>query len=160
MPADTMDDLTALNRSIAEHWLGRLDADQEAYLGHAAVCIGELLYDAAGLAEALQAARQGREQALRVPALNRRYLNFARLAARDAAAGNAQMLLSLGITLEQAQWLGQLCDEDIALLALMLKEPLVRFASVAFCRGAALQSVAATHHAAALLATRASSAPR
>jgi tRNA U34 5-methylaminomethyl-2-thiouridine-forming methyltransferase MnmC len=151
-----MDDLTELNRCIAKHWLGHLDAGQEAYLGHTSVCLGQLLYDAADLAESLGRARQSGATALQVPALNRRYLEFARLATREVTASNPQMLVTLGITLEQAQWFGQLSDEDIALLALQFKEPIVRFASQAFCRGAALQAAAARHHAAALLSTRAS----
>ena len=151
-----MDDLTELNRCIAEHWLGHLDAAQEEYLGYTSVCLGQFSYSSDYLAQALRAARIARENALRVLELNRRYLTFARLAARDVAAGNPDMLIQLGITLELAEWLGKLSDEDIGMLALTLKEPIVRFiSSQAFCRGAAMQSAAAKHHATALIVTSA-----
>ncbi len=147
-----MDDLTELNRCIAKHWLGHLDASQEEYLGYTSVCLGQFSYSTAYLAEALRDARIARENALRVLELNRRYLKFARLAARDVVAGNPEMLIRLGITLELADWLGKLSDEDIGMLALTLQEPIVRFiASQAFCRGAAMQSAVAKHHATAMI---------
>jgi hypothetical protein len=151
-----MNDLLQLNRSIAEHWLGKLDARQEDYLSYTPVCLGQLSYSATHLAEALQAARHDHENSLRVLALNRQYLNFARLAAADVAAGNPEMLIRLDISLELVEWLGTLSDEDIGILALNLRSPIVRFASKAFCKGAAMQSAAAIHHATALIATRAS----
>lgn len=151
-----MDDLLQLNRSIAEHWLGKLDASQEDYLSYTPVCLGQLSYSATHLAEALRAARQKHENSLRILALNRQYLNFVRLAAADVAAGNPEMLVRLDITLELVEWLGTISDEDIALLALNLRNPIIRFATKAFCKGAAMQSAAAKHHATALIATRAS----
>lgn len=151
-----MDDLLQLNRSIAEHWLGKLDASQEDYLSYTPVCLGQLSFSVTHLAEALRAARHDHKNSYRVLALNRQYLNFARLAAADVAAGNPEMLIRLDITLELLEWLGTLSDEDIAILALNLRDPIVHFASKAFCKGAALQSAAAIHHATALIATRAS----
>ncbi len=44
-----MDDLVQLNRSIAKHWLGSLNADQEEYLRFVSVCLGQLIPGAAEL---------------------------------------------------------------------------------------------------------------
>ena len=41
-----MDELFELNRSIAEHWLGKLDREQEDYLSLKPVCVGELPHSA------------------------------------------------------------------------------------------------------------------
>ena len=151
-----MDDFTALNRCIAEHWLGPLNADQQAYIEYATACLGQIAYDANDLAITLQSARQARDNALHVMELNRRFLTIARLAAMDVSAGNPEMLIRLGITMELVEWLGKLSDEDIALLALTLRGPIVRFSTTAFSRGAGMQSLAGQHHATALIMTRTS----
>ena len=89
-----MDDFTALNRCIAEHWLGPLNADQQAYLEYATACLGQIAYDANDLAITLQSARQARDNALHVMELNRRFLTIARLAAMDALSSSASILTS------------------------------------------------------------------
>ncbi len=149
-----MDDLIQLNRRIAQHWLGSLDPNQEAYLSYVSVCLGQLTHSAAELNEVLACFKQEQDDLLRVAKLNRRYLNFARLAAKDAIAGKPEMLLKLGITLEQAEVLAKLTDGELARLAFSWKGPIVRFASQAFSRGAALRVRAAKHHATAFVATR------
>jgi hypothetical protein len=150
-----MDDLFQLNRSIAEFWLGGLDPDQEAYLSHAPVCVGDLACGASELAQALAASKKARADRVRILELNRQYLQFARLAAKDAAAGKIDSLIKLGLNLDQASVLSQLTNEDVVLLALLWQEPIVHFASRSLLQGAALHTGAASLHARAMLATRA-----
>jgi hypothetical protein len=150
-----MDELFELNRSIAEHWLGKLDTDQENYLSLKPVCVGVLPHSAHELAHMLAASKKAHAQSLRVLALNRRYLNFARLAAKDAAAGKLEMLIKFGISLDQAQFLGSLSSEEVALLALAWQGPIVQFAMQSFVEGAAMPLSVAKHHAAASIATAA-----
>lgn len=147
-----MDDLIKLNRRIAEHWLGRLDANQEAYLSHTPVCLGRLTPSAAELAQVLSCSMQKLHDPLSVAKLNCMYLHFARLAAKDVAAGKPEMLIKLGIGLEQAEILASLTNEQIARLGFDWDGPILRFPSKAFKRGVALHVRAAQHHAAALVA--------
>jgi hypothetical protein len=149
-----MDDLVQVNRNIAQFWLGRLDARQEEYLSHAPVCLGELICSAAELAQVLAASKQARTDRLRILELNRRYLQFARLAAKDVAGGRLEMLIRLGLNLEQSTVLSQLTNDDVALLALLWQGPIVRFDSRSFRQGTALHAGAAQQHARAVLATR------
>lgn len=149
-----MNDLLQLNRTIAEHWLGKLNPDQEEYLAHTPVCVGRLPGSADELAKALAASKRRRGDVLRVLKLNRRYLHYVRLAAKDACAGHVDMLLKLGIDLDQAAFLSRLSNDDIALLALSWQGPIVEFAGKSFRRGAMMQAVAAKHHAIGFIAAR------
>ncbi len=146
-----MKDLVKLNRGISEHWLCRLDAGQETYLGYVSVCLGQLTHSAAELAQVLASSN---ENPLPVAKLNRRYLRFARLAAKDVATGRPEMLIKLGIDLDHAELLRDLTDEEVDRLAFSWNGPIMQFASQAFKRGAALHERAAMHHATALVATR------
>jgi len=148
-----MDDLRELNCRIAEHWLGSLDPNQKAYLSYAPVCLGQLTHSAVALAQVLARSMQRDHDPLRVAKLNRQYLCFARLAAKDVAAGKLEMLIRLGLSLEQAELLGKLTDEELGRLALDWEGPIIGFASQAFAHGVALHVRAAQHHAAALVAT-------
>lgn len=148
-----MDDLLKLNRRIAEHWLGGLYASQEAYLTHTPICLGQLSHSAAELAHALSSAMQEERDRLRIAKLNCMYLNFTRLAAKDVAAGKPDMLVKLGINLEQAEILASLTNEQITRLGFDWNGPFVKFASGTFKQGAALHTRAAQHHAAAFVAT-------
>lgn len=152
-PAHRMDDLIDLNRRIAEHWLGGLDAEQETYLTYTSVCLGQLTHSAAELAHVLACSKQEHHNSLPVAKLNRQYLNFARLAAKDVAAGKPEMLIRLGINLAQAKVLGDLTNEKVDRLAFGWDGPIIRFASQAFRRGVALNVRAAKIHATALVAT-------
>lgn len=154
-----MEDLGKLNRQIAAHWLGRLDAEQEAYLDYASVCLGQLTPSATEMSRLLVSLRQENLKALLVARLNRRYLKFARLAAKEAIAGQLDMLIRLDITLEQAELLGNLSDEDIDRLAFGWDGPIVRFAAQIFRRGVALHAQAGKHHATAFVAVRAAGTP-
>lgn len=149
-----MDDLIQLNRRIAKHWLGSLDADQEEYLCYAAVCLSQFTHSAAELTGFLACARQTHVNSLPVAKLNRQYLRFARLAAKDVAAGKFEMLIRLGITLEQADVLSSLTNVALNRLAFGWNGPIIRFAAPAFQRGVALHVRAAKHHATAFVAIR------
>ena len=149
-----MDDLEKLNRRIAMHWLGNLDARQQTYLGYTSTCLGQLLHSAAELAERLRHLKQKHHDSASTAKLNRSYLRFARLAATDAAAGELDMLIRLGITVEQAELLRHLTDEDVDRLAFGWDGPIIRFSRQAFDRGAALHVQAGKHHATAFIAAR------
>lgn len=149
-----MDDLENLNRQIATHWLGRLDANQETYLDYTSVCLGQLTHSAPEMTRLLDCLKQENLNSLRVAKLNRRYLKFARLAANEAIAGKFDMLVRLGITLEQAELLRKLSDEEIDRLAFGWGSPIVQFAAQAFRRGVALHAQAGKHHATAFVAAR------
>lgn len=149
-----MDDLLELNRTIAEHWLGKLSANQENYLNFTEVCLGLLPHSAEALAAVLTTSKQAREDKLRVLELNRRYLNFARLASKDIAAGKHEMLIKMGINMSQAKLLSALSNEEIALLALVWQGPIVAFQRQPFIKGAAMEIGAGKHHATVLMTTR------
>lgn len=149
-----MDDLIQLNRRIADHWLGNLDADQEEYLAYASVCLGQLPHSAAELATAAAREKLVHHNPLPVARLNRQYLRFARLAAKDVAAGKYEMLVKLGITLEQAEVLGNLTNKAVNRLAFGWNGPIIYFVRDAFIRGTALHVHAAKQHATAFIATR------
>jgi hypothetical protein len=146
-----MRDLLELNRRIVEHWLGPVDVKQEAYLAHIAVCLGELAPSADELMRLLAAPDGGTVRAVR---LNRRYLCFARLAAKEIAADRPEDLVKLGVDLAQAEILRRLTDEEVDRLAFVYGGPIVRFARETFERGAALHERAALLHAVAFVATR------
>lgn len=150
-----MDDLIKLNRRIAAHWLGSLDADQEEYLKYASVCLGQFTHSNVKLTAVLARSKQPHYNSLCVAKLNRQYLRFARLAAKDAAAGKLEMLVRLGVNLEQAEVMANLTNEEINWLAFGWDEgPIIRFAKQAFIRGAALDVRVAKYHAAAFVAMR------
>jgi hypothetical protein len=149
-----MYDLVELNRNIAEFWLGSLNAGEQAYLGHAPVCVGDLACGATELAQVLAASKKARTDRLRILKLNRQYLQFARLAAKDAAAGKLDRLIKLGLNMDQANVLSQLSNEDVSLLALLWQDPIVQLAGGSFRQAAAMHAGAAIQHAKALLATR------
>lgn len=148
-----MDDLLELNRRIVEHWLGKLNARQENYLGFTEVCLARLPHSAEELAQVLATSKKAHDEKLRVLALNRRYLSFVRLASKDIAAGKFEMLIKLGINMSQAHLLSNLSNEDIALLALVWQGPIMHFGDRSFVKGTAMEPGAAKHHAAAFIAT-------
>lgn len=149
-----MHDLIKLNRRIAAHWLGSLDADQDAYLSYAAVCVGRFTHSAAEITQVLARSKQTHHNPLPVAKLNRQYLRFARLAAKDAAAGSLEMLVRLGVNLDQSDVLSNLTNDALNRLAFGWDEgPIIVFDSRAFTRGAALHVRAAPHHATAYAAT-------
>ncbi len=152
--AHGMDDLVQLNRRIAKHWLGSIDAVQEDYLRYVSVCFGQFTHSAAEISGVLAYARQGQFNSLSEAKLNRQYLRFARLAAKDVAAGKFEMLIRLGITLEQAEVLGNLTNLALTRLAFGWNGPIIEFVAQAFQRGVALHIRAARHHATAFVAIR------
>ena len=155
-----MDDLVKLNRRIAVHWLGTLDPEQESYLSFASVCIGELIPSAQELKAQLAVETRRQHNSLSIATLNRHYLRFARLAAKDISAGKIEMLIRLGITLEQAELLANLTDDAIIRLAFGWEGPIVEFTRDAFMHGLALHNRAAKYHAIAFVATAVASSLR
>ncbi len=149
-----MDDLENLNRQIARHWLGHLDAEQEAYLDYTSICLGNLTHSATEMARLLEGLKRESLNSLLVARLNRQYLRFARLAATEAAAGQPDMLVRLGITLEHADLLRALTDEEIDRMAFGWGGPIVQFSVQAFRRGVALHTQVGKHHAAGFVAAR------
>ena len=146
-----IDDLQLLNRLIARHWLGRLDADQEAYLKHTRVCIARLAQSTAELTLLLDFLKEANPTALQLGELNRRYLLFVREACMEANTEHPDLLIRLGITLEQAGWLQKLSNDDIDRLAFGCGAPMIRFATRAFQRGVSLHAHVGRQHAAALV---------
>jgi len=149
-----MDDLEKLNRQLASHWLGHLDAEQEAYLDYTSICLGHLTHSATEMSRLLDGLKRESLNSLLVARLNRRYLRFARLAATEAATGKPDMLVRLGITLEHATLLRNLTDEEIDRMAYGWGGPIVQFSVQAFRRGVALHTHAGKHHAAGFVAAR------
>ena len=149
-----MDDLLQLNRRIAKHWLGSLNPDEEEYLHYVTICLGQFIHSVAEITEFLTYAKRKHVNPLCVAKLNRQYLRFARLAAKDVAAGKFEMLLGLGVTLEHAVMLSSLTDIAVNRLAFGWNGPIIRFAVPAFQRGVALHARAARHHATAFVAIR------
>jgi hypothetical protein len=150
-----MDDLIKLNQKIVLHWLGSLDSEQEEYLTYIPVCLGQFEHGSVELSDVLARPKQSHHNSLSVAKLNRQYLRFARLAAKDVAAGKPEMLIKLGITLDQAEVLANLTNDAVTRLAFGWEEgEIIRFESRAFIRGAAMRMQVARHHATALVATR------
>ena len=155
-----MEELVKLNRRIAAHWLGVLDPDQSAYLEYAAACLGEFRHSAAELARVLSFKRVLIPNSLPVAHLNRQYLRFARLAAKDVVAGNPEMALRLGVNHEQIMFLGSLTNRMVKQLAFAWDGPIIRFSRQAFVKGVALHQYSARHHATAILANQLFSSAR
>ena len=150
-----MDDLIDLNRTIAEHWLGTLEPHQEAYLGYVPICLGDLAPNAAELARVLAHPEHKHDNSPAVTRLNSEYLRLARVAARDALAGEVEMLIMLGIdNFEQARVLASLTNEKLDCLACSWGGPIISFNSQAFTRGAALDPRAARIHAIGFIAAK------
>jgi len=151
--ARRMDDLIQLNRRIAEHWFGSLDPHQEAYVSNLTVCLGQLTLTATEFKEVVRRFTHQQRELLRIAKLNRRYLQFARLMAREAVAGKQELLIKLGVTLEQAEVLCRLTDQELSGVAAGWNKPLVHFSKRIFSRGSGLSVRAAKHHATAFVAT-------
>ena len=149
-----MVDLYKLNRKIALHWLGRLDSKHADYLCHVPVCIGQFTHGPGELEAVLARQTVLHHNSLGVAKLNRQYLRYARLAAKDAAAGKLDSLVRLGINLAQAEALSNLSNEAINHLAFGWEGLIVQFTPQPFTRGAALRGRAAEQHARAFVAIR------
>jgi hypothetical protein len=149
-----MDDLYRLNRQIAMHWLGRLGPAEETYLSQVTVCLGQLNHRAADVLQHLNELKARGANSLWIGKLNRRYLRFARRAAQESCGNRFDMLIRLGLTLEQAQLLRDMTDEDLERLAFGWGGPIIEFAADTFRRGANLLAYASALHASAMVSTR------
>lgn len=147
-----MDDLQDLNRTIAEYWLGKLDPQYDTYLNAVPVCLGSLAPSSAELGENLERSKRQHPKRLQLIAMNLRYLQLARVAAKDAAAGQIHALVQIGINWDHAQLLARLTDEDVATLAQLWQYPLIAFNPQALTIGARLRPTAVRQHATAYLA--------
>jgi hypothetical protein len=147
-------DLHKLNRKIALHWLGPLDSRQTDYLCHVPVCIGQFTHGPAEFEAVLTRQTAPHHNSLAVAKLNRQYLRYARLAAKDVAAGKLDRLVRLGINLVQADALSNLSNEAINRLAFGWEGLIMQFTAQAFTQGVALRSRAAEQHARAFVAIR------
>jgi hypothetical protein len=144
-------DLRELNRAIAAFWIGKLDRDQEAYIENVPVCIGAPAYSAHDLEQLLRRLRGESWGARSVGDLNSRYLEFARLAARDNSDEGVDLLLRLGLNLKLAEYLRSIPDAELELLAFGSAGPMMRCPTQSFRLGVKLHKQAAKHHAAALI---------
>jgi hypothetical protein len=147
-------DLQQLNRLIATHSLGTLSEDQTTYLGHTTICVGQLVHSATSLQNILAELRRKTLGGVPVAELNRRYLQFARLASKEAASNHPEALLALGITWEHADFFQGLSDQDIDCLAFGIGTLLVRLLRRELQRGAVLHEKAGSQHANAFVAAR------
>lgn len=148
------DDLHATNRRLAEHCLGRLSSEQDDYLRHASVCFAQLPYSPKTLTRFIERLRRTHPHGPKIADLNRQYLRFARLAAKDALSNRPDVLIRLGVSIEQAIFLRDLSDDDIDHLVLGWKRLIVRFPVSAFRRGARLQQRVSRLHAESFVAAR------
>jgi len=123
-------------------------------LSHTRVCVGQLPHAAEELSRSLTYLREESPRSIHFAELNRRYLQFARLAAKDAMADSPEMLVCLGITLPQAEFLRNLSDDDLDRLAFGWGNPIVRFTRRAFQRGVELDTLAGQQHATAFVTAR------
>lgn len=147
-------DLQQLNRTIATHSLGTLTEEQALYLGQARICVGQLVHTVAALRSMLSSLRRTAHGNILRLELNRRYIQFARLASMEAAADRPEALLALGISWEHAGFFRELSDEDIECLAFGLGVPIVRLMKRELQGGSVLHESAGRQHASAFVAAR------
>ena len=150
-----MDDLRDLNRAMGANALGSLTDAQAEFIEYATICLAELIPDAAQLAGFLARPAAPTRNPLPIVHLNRQYLDYARLAAKDFVAGATDKMIVMAFTPEQAALLDRLTNHNITHLALHWPGLVYRF------RGELLRTVHALHrasvpyYAAAAIAVRA-----
>jgi hypothetical protein len=147
-------DLQDLNRLIVIHSLGSLNDSQSTYLDHAAICVGRLVFTAQSLKVILSELRTKHRGGVPLVELNRRYLQFARLAAKEAAAKRSEPLLALGIAWDDGEFFAAMSDQDIEALAFGLGTPIVRLMKRQLQRAASLHEKAGMQHASAFVSVR------
>jgi len=109
-----MDDLRMLNERILAH-LGVSGPVSEHILQYVTICLGKLKPGATELTGFIPGANKN---TLDVTSLNRTYLDFARLVARDIISGHYDGLLVLGVDMAQARALANLNSQQIINMAL------------------------------------------
>ena len=149
-----MDDLLDLNRRIAEHWLGKLDAKQEAYLRYASTCVACLTHDASAFVSFLAGPRHKHGNALPIANLNRHYLEFATVAGQEVTDGKLEMLLRLAISMREAEILARLTSDELNRISDGWLGLVIQLRSAALSRGLALHAPAGRLHAASLVTIR------
>ena len=150
-----MRDLVDLNRRIARHALRENVAGTnervEQYLEYLSVCVARLRPSVADIKKILFGVRPAHENTLADTHINRDYLNFCRLAGKDIEAGRYERLIELGLTVDQAEMIAGLSNEQITRLALCYPGAVAEFDAEPFLRGAGLHSCAGRFHASAYL---------
>lgn len=111
------DDLSAINRAIAKHLLGDLNAQQEHFLRLKNTCLGRFALDQNHLAQLLASESHAAPTDLPVVYLNRDYLRFCKLVATQALGGAPYRLMVVGMSMATARMLAALAEADIKKVA-------------------------------------------
>lgn len=146
-----MDDLVELNLRIAQHNMGGLDQAQRDYLQSSSSCLARLTPTAEEMQKFLQSSSQSvsHENPLDVVSLNREYLNFVRLMAKDIIAGHTEKLVMMGLDWGQVELVAGLTNQKISQLAIYWPGLIFTFATTVVAQGARLHPSAAFFHATA-----------
>lgn len=119
-----MDDLLVLNNHIVTYLRGE-NVNLRSVLGVLPVCVAKLKPSATAMESALRTiSTQVFENRAEVAGLNREYLAFARLIARDIRHGYFDGLIVLHIDMAQARVLAELTNQQINDLALRWRGPI------------------------------------
>lgn len=108
-------DLTELNRRIAKR-IGLQEDHLSVFAGFLSICVARLKLSAREIAD-LCDSTPGTANPTDVIYINRDYLNYARTVAQGVRAGNFAGLLVLGISLQQANLIAMLSNEQITRIA-------------------------------------------
>ncbi len=146
-----MDDLVELNLRMAQHQIGDLDDAHRAYVLFSTGCLAQLQPSAADLKRFIAQAdgAHTHENPIAVMSLNREYLNYARLVAKDIVSGQTEKLVTLGMNWEQVEIIAGLSNQTIKRIALHWKGLVYEFSTEIVACGARLHPAAARIHAAA-----------
>lgn len=109
------EDLCELNRRFIN--LNGDPSRTSLSLVHAVVCVARYTGTAAELEACLAGDAAAHGNVLEIVALNRDYLNYARLISRDALRSHAFLLVELHLTIELARFFAGLTNSQIAKLA-------------------------------------------
>ncbi len=146
-----MDDLIELNMRMAQHQMGDLNEAHRAYLAYATSCLARMLPSASELKRIIVHPESSpiQENPLAIMSVNREYLNYARLVAKDIISGQTEKLVILGMDWEQVEVVAKLSNQQITRLALRWNGLIYKFAMEVVAQGARLHPAAARIHAAA-----------
>ncbi len=144
-----MEDLIELNLRMAQHQMGELEEAQRTYLTYATSCLARLVPTSAEMKSILVADRMNHENPIAIVSINREYLNYARLVAKEIVSGQTEKLVILGMDWEQVELIAGMSNQQITRLAYHWKGLIYRFASDVVAQGARLHPAAARIHAAA-----------
>lgn len=147
------EDLIDLNLNIVRYGVGRnLSTAEREYVQNLPFCLAKLKPTAEVLRSFVSATAETRhpKNSLDVISINRDYLNFARLVAKDILAGSTEEMVMVNLTWDQAVLLSGLTNKKITHIAACWEGLVFSFQSTTIARGAELHPFAALYHAAAL----------